>query len=127
MAARWTWPTRRSMKTRSVGLGRVAAAAPIHKSVSCRWWKMARTCCSAAKLLHRGNHAVENRAAVLTQRHAVPGRPAVFRLRTLEASAGHRCRSVMARQEEYAPGMRRATSRRVVSEPDLSVGAGLAA
>lgn len=43
--------------------------------------------------------------AVLTQGHALLGRPGVLRLPTLETGTGHGRGSVMARQEEYAPGV----------------------
>jgi hypothetical protein len=52
-------------------------------------------------LVENGTHVLFE----LTQRHALSGRPKLFRLRTLEAGAGHRRGSVMARQEEYAPGV----------------------
>src|SRR5229473_2645319 len=129
MAARWMWPTRKSMKMHLGGQGRVAeqrlSANPVRVAGRKRHARAVRQ--PDGCLHHRGNYVGENRAAGLTQGHAVSGRPTVFRLPTLETGAGHRRGSVMARQEEHAPDMRKATSRRELSEPDLSGGTGLAA
>jgi hypothetical protein len=48
-AARSMLPTTRPMMSPLAGQAPVVAAAPIRKSASCPWWRMARTCCSAPR------------------------------------------------------------------------------
>ena len=108
-AARSMLPTRRRMNGRSVGPAPAAAAVPFRKSASSRWWRTARTCCSAARW--RATERVRSRWPkpfwVTCSRACCAWRTgSFFGFELWNLALEHRRRSALADQEEHAPAVR---------------------
>ena len=68
------------------------------------------------RLRDRGDDPGKARADRLAERHALPRRSGILRLRALHAGAGRGRRPALAPQEEPAPALRRAPRRRLLPE-----------